>query len=522
MRLWHGLGERLPRLVRLVGLLWIGTLVLQVSDQTFFGDAGLKALQAQQLARGHLTLSLDLGEPAFARGPFRDGFFPFEKPFVYKIDDRFFSVFPIAFQALTAPFVALLGFRGLYVWPLLGLWITWLATDRLALSCQLPPAGRATALALLVFCSPLSLYGALYWEHTLAVALVTVGWAILVPARSRAGALRVAPSLAAGLAFGSAVWLREESLLLVAMVGLLSLGSLFAAGPTWRAQTALLSGLAVPVVLWLAFNHFAYGAVTGLRALQLDAAQVPAWDLGLARARFFALARLFVTYFPPALLLASLVIAPGALRSLVPLRGPLLASLAFLCLLPLGLPNEGGKQWGPRYLLPLVPVVAVGVATLVGDALRRSPRRWGPILAVTVTVLAVPGVRLNLVEGSQAILDNSRARAEPLRRVRADPRSIVIVSHQFTSQQFVGAFAEKTFFLASTGRGLKRLAEHLEAHAQREFLYLCDPVYPCPVALDSLPNRADLAGEYGSSVVTLNKLGDWRRYVAYVGKTELR
>jgi hypothetical protein len=99
---------------------------------------------------------------------------------------------------------------------------------------------------------------------------------------------------------------------------------------------------------------------------------------------------------------------------------------------------------------------------------------------------------------------------------------VVVVSHQYASQQLAGAFRGKTFFLAPTGRGLKRLGDELASAGHRGFLYLCDPVYACPQALDGLPEKTDLAVGFGSSAVTLRRLGDWGRYTAYAGEIAAR
>jgi len=102
------------------------------------------------------------------------GLYPFGPPFVYPVEGRHYVTFPPAFAVISTPFYAASGFRGLYAIPLLGTWALWWcfhrATRRLALG------SLATGLALtgLIFASPLTMYSATFWKHTLCVALAFV------------------------------------------------------------------------------------------------------------------------------------------------------------------------------------------------------------------------------------------------------------------------------------------------------------------------------------------------------------
>jgi peptidoglycan/LPS O-acetylase OafA/YrhL len=56
----------------------------------------------------------------------------------------------------------------------------------------------------------------------------------------------------------------------------------------------------------------------------------------------------------------------------------LLIGLCFVFFLGVALvvPNTGGKQWGPRYLLPMLPLISLLVATSLHVLLGHAPR-WG-------------------------------------------------------------------------------------------------------------------------------------------------
>ena len=83
----------------------------------------------------------------------------------------FAQVFPL----LNAPLFGLLGFRGLYLIPLAALWLLWLRFFAVGRRLGLGPWGLALGLAGLVLASPLTLYSAMFWGHTLAVLIGFTG-----------------------------------------------------------------------------------------------------------------------------------------------------------------------------------------------------------------------------------------------------------------------------------------------------------------------------------------------------------
>ncbi|MEO0539784.1 MAG: hypothetical protein AAFZ80_02845 [Cyanobacteria bacterium P01_A01_bin.105] len=166
----------LPGLVLALGVLFSLWLQRYSQDGVLFsGDAGLKALLAQQLGTGNFSLDLQLPALPWVADLWQAGLYPFTPPYAYGIEDKYFITFPFTFPAVTAPFYALLGYRGLYVVPLVALWAIWGRFWQICHRQGLPAPVTALALAGLVLASPLLPYGGMYWEHTLAVALAFWG-----------------------------------------------------------------------------------------------------------------------------------------------------------------------------------------------------------------------------------------------------------------------------------------------------------------------------------------------------------
>src|SRR5262249_46323917 len=147
------------------------------------------------------------------------------------------------------------GYRGLYVVPLVCLWIVWLLFGLVCRRLSLRPADTAFGLLVLVFASPLTVYGATYWEHTLAVALAFGGITLLIgPGDAGPSPLRL---LTAGGLLGLAGWLRPENLCFAA-AALAAWPVVFRPAGWLRRWLFLVGGTAVAVGVFLAFNQVVY------------------------------------------------------------------------------------------------------------------------------------------------------------------------------------------------------------------------------------------------------------------------
>jgi hypothetical protein len=226
------------------------TVLLATPDDGFWiNDCGNKALVAKRLLEtGFRDPHFD--HPAVAVDPSARAF-PIAAPFAVERPAGSLSVYPLAYPALSAPFLAVFGPIGLRLPAAFGL-----AACTAAMVLWLAPAfGRRWALVgglTLAFATPLFFYGVTLWEHSLTVALCIGAWGLL----DRDSSARL---FSAGWLLASACWLREE-------IALMGVAVAIAAWLQWRRPGVLLwlvAGAALPALALLALNEGLYGSPLG-------------------------------------------------------------------------------------------------------------------------------------------------------------------------------------------------------------------------------------------------------------------
>lgn len=253
------------------------------------GDSALKALQAEVLHRSDFQ-RLDIPYRSSDWDP-QGRFFPFRPPFAKRIEGRYYSAYPLAFPALLALLKALCG-----AWAgavLVALGSTGLLGATYALARQAAPGRAKEATLLVAFGSPVWLYSALLWEHTLASALFLWGAVALV--RGLRGPERWA-WLLGGVALGATTWVRTEGYALAAAA---LVATLLWSGPGWRAAARkaawLLAGFLLALAPWVAFQWWVYGQPWGVHgeAVVRNVASIAdrGWEayLGPAQRRWYRL-----------------------------------------------------------------------------------------------------------------------------------------------------------------------------------------------------------------------------------------
>jgi hypothetical protein len=218
-------------------------------DAWWINDEGNKALVAQRL--------IDTGfrdaaftQPGRAIDP-EGRWFPIPPPFALRRGAEFVSAYPLAYPALAAPGLAVLGPRGLRLPAAFGA----AAAAALLAAWLAPVLGAAGALAgglTLGLASPLFFYGVTVWEHAPATALALAAFPLISRRSVRAWC-------AAGALLGVACWLREEMALMVVAVGA---AALLVRAPH-RQLGAFAAGAAAPVAALALFNAAFYGDPRG-------------------------------------------------------------------------------------------------------------------------------------------------------------------------------------------------------------------------------------------------------------------
>ena len=261
---------------------------------------------------------------------------------------------------MSAPFIAGLGVRGAYVLPALGLLLVLASTAWLAL--LLDRRRRPVAVLLTAFLgTPLLFYGLEFWEHTLAAGMAVLATALFVRCADDPSA-KPARFFGAGLLLGIAVLLRPEALWFGAAV--LAASPLLRSRPSWMQILTAGAGLVIALVPLELYTLLHFG-----HPLPPHIAGNP----GLLEGNWFAMRRtVFVSWFvsqskssfwrvAPAILLA-FVWRPTSYFGGSARRGRpflLAVAVATAALVVLTAPNDGGAQWGPRYLLLVYPPLAI-------------------------------------------------------------------------------------------------------------------------------------------------------------------
>lgn len=581
-----------PLLIILVGVLFSLYLQGQIADGVYFsGDAGLKALLAQQLSRGELRFDLVPPTQTWVSNLWNDGLYPYEEPFVYNVENKYYITFPYTFPLVTAPFYALLGYRGLYLIPLLATWAIWLNVYYLCQRLKFNQFNTALALIILIFPSYLTIYSAMYWEHTLAVCLCLAGMTLLVSSYPKG--LSVPSAIIGGSLIGFSVWFRPEFLCMVGIVsGLVAIASigtiinnkllaqiLFLT----KNKEILVTSMFLTVGAFFLTNKLIYNHVLGIHGIQivekisLTDRLLAAWQnfQGMSLALFAYLPIIYVlflylliylvqefkhlSYKRPLIIVSAIIffliivwtvllmsdtgsfknlfkqILPQIFLSIIALYlfrnikiklDFYLIAIYLFCLIftigvaylvPVGTAGliAGGKQWGPRFLLILVPIISL-VTPRELDALKSNSQPIVKYFAFLLIVFLVTiGTHKNILQAKSFLNQNNQSTLPAIQFLRQNPERVVAISHQFVGQALEPSVAkEKIFFKVEDEKDLIKLSKALIKEQQRKFTYICYPNHHCNLPTIE-PDNLHFAYSDRHFRVDLLSLGKFGKYPIY-------
>lgn len=381
----------------------------------FAGDSGVKLIAAKA-AWENLSKPFELDLPRINGAPAPE----FLSPFFVQHHGHAHAITSPLFPLLSAPFIGSFGVRGAYILPSVAFGLLLVCMGVLAERQE--PGGGLIAILLTASCSPMVFYGLEYWEHLPAISALMGG--ILL-----AGERRQWKVAAAGFLFSMAALLRPEGLVFCVVGGLAAMTPL---SPRSRAilGIAFVAGMA-PMAL---FNVLHFGNPIGVHVssnlgafdeswassrislLKLWVGPNDSWAVGLALAMLFVgflwsatsvtriagysglgllsiaamlgwLPRenLWATAPAVALVLAPLQSREGGSGSTSSVFGWTLVSIVAVIATA---PNDGGAQWGPRYVLFAIPVLMLVSAQNV-RILWRHPgaERWFARAAVVLVLV---------------------------------------------------------------------------------------------------------------------------------------
>jgi len=461
--------HRIQVAIIVLGMLHTGFLLGSLPGVTFYStDGKIKFLLVQQFARGEISPELRLTDEAWVESLWDAGLYPLRPPFVYPTPRGRLVSFPLLFELISTPFYRLFGGFGIYAIPAAALWLLWIRFALLTRRLDLGTGPALASLIVLVFASPLSLYGAVFSEHSLGVLLVFVGVEYVLLANRRRYSAPVAAAL--GLLAGLAAWFRSETLVM-------SVAFLLTAG--WlrfrhrvRSASAFGTGVALSAALLLVFNLLLYGHAFGLHGLQVLEFATLHRRVDRASDMLPDLVVELVRVFP---VILAVVVGLRIGRTAARRRRTEFATVVLLaagCLLtvPLLVPNTGGKQWGPRYLFTLIPLTCILMALLLDGVRDRGPRWARRAMVLVFAVTALTGVWMNTVLGTRHLIGDARGRIRTLPSYLHGYHCLAIARH-VVPHVYLGYFENRIFRIRDQ-RTFAALVSALEKRGVDRFLFL--------------------------------------------------
>jgi hypothetical protein len=484
-------------LVFAAGVLYSLFVVVSIPDEVFFsGDAGVKALLTKEFSRGALDLQLELQAPAPAREAWNNGLYPLRPPFVYPRAGGYTVGLPFFFALVCAPFYRLFGFQGFYLVPLASTWFVWALFCVTLRRLAVPAWASAVGLFALIFASHVTLYAAMFWEHTFGLFLAYFGIHYL-STRFHCEWSRAAAA-GAGFVSGLCFLVRPEGLLFVAsMCGFALLT--FKKNPR-KTEVWFIAGAAGCTVAIIAMNFAIYGSAFGLHGRQMLEDNPISWMFLGAAKRALNLAGNFAYHVPWVVFVAvwlGFVCWRKRRIDLLSTEALVVPCLLFYVMLPFGVPNSGGRQVGPRYLVFVVPLLATIVAFASVEIARMRPAAMRALFGL-LALGSLLGVAKNSVVNCRSLIADYKTRITPaLAFVRGYPTQIVVFTDTTLAQELEAAAETKAFLLALTAADIAIALKASAALGETKtlvgtFEYLPPPEIPSGVVMKPIDRYGGL------------------------------
>ena len=486
----------------------------------FSSDEGLKLIQLQSFVRrglGDFTLDYPGREldPALS-------YVPINNPPPLIREGRIYAVYPVFFPLLTVPLYRLLDYAGLYVIPLASGVLTLVISYYIA---RLTGDNGPSSILVLAFCTPLIFYSLLFWDHTLGTLLFTLALLLVVKNLEQPKQLLL---VLGGMLTGLAIWVRSELYVMAVVMPVvyyflgsrrfshalsLGAGTLMGLVPLWLFQYLVYGDFIGPHVghlAWLAEElPVATDRVAILYHTLLEGNSSPAMSFlfiiafvasaMLVRAPKLRTNRLLVIIAFAGLALATI---PNILEAATgrPLGGlittsPFLAfsfatllnssfgrknrflltlSVGYITLVCLMTPVDPGLQWGPRFLLPILPPLTI-LATNNFSALNTHGgfSRRG---LLSVCFLSMVALSLLVQMSGLRTLYILKTRDARLIENTSQIGSAYIISDEYGYAEYVAPlFYEKQFFYARDQEAYQELTETLLKNGIHSFAVVAYP-----------------------------------------------
>lgn len=155
----------------------------------------------------------------------------------------------------------------------------------------------------------------------------------------------------------------------------------------------------------------------------------------------------------------------------------LLVPIVFVLLVLVLSPFHGGVQWGPRFLLYVIPPLSVVIVDRLASLWQISTRSVRAGAAFVFSVLLLAGI-FSTGTGIQFMHDNQLGNAEFTNSIEHTPEKIVIADAWFIPQGAAYTFDDKVWYLAEDEQSMFKLVQLLRhTTVITEVAYLSSPYW---------------------------------------------
>jgi len=503
-------------------------------------DQGVKLIQVQSLLLNKYQTNAAV-YPGEVYDPQRT-FSPLHGQYLER-DRQSYPMFSAAFALVTSVPFFLFGYPGLYIIPIVSTLLTLLVVAQIG-KYFLGPAWLGFAIIVCGIASPLFFYSLVFWEHTLATLLVTLGlWQMVIALKTQ----RLYQMAVAGVCLGLSVWFRNEALLSIVGLGLALL--IIRPQGFWRACWWLGCGAGIALLPLLAFNQLVYGAFVGPHILvagranyqtqptfgalitaRLDWANyllVPLKPLPLIGVSILVISLLasriarrpkvtrlsllvsaaamvvlgifiliqispnteqtsllfafplFLLFFVPPEISEDVQRSGVASSPAASLATKQLVSILFWFVLLFGLAAwllqipDGGSQWGPRMLLPIMPAAILVGLWKVATWFRRAPAMPALLaLMAAITTLANASL-IGEIDGIRMLRTVNLANYHIVSQVDQSRQDVIITDVWYAPPLLSPIFYDhRKVYLIGTGAEFDALLARLAQNGITSFYYL--------------------------------------------------
>jgi hypothetical protein len=434
----------------------------------FSGDGGLKYIIVKQLQNSGEYKKILSDHPQWVKEIWDQGYYPFQPAFVYNVNDDHLVTFPPFFQLINSYLYKYFGFYGIYIIPALSVLLIWLCFFRTLSVLKIRAGSIAFGIALLAFCSPLAMYGAIYWEHSLAAFLVFAGVIYFVRQKSS-----LSLALLSGLLCGGAIWFREETVVFSGML---------IAAIAWNNRKArqktdiiFVTAAVITSASYFIVNYFVFDTFFGVHGYQVMRDATLQSQLFKGAKQVFKINRFNLLNFPLIVFCGFILLNQYKKRK----EGVdrffqlnLIISL-YLVLMPFVVPSDGDKQWGARFFLPVVPPAILVITSFIDKLNWRINWSRYKLVTASCAIVVLYCLYVNVYKAGSYLHKDYSTRVYPaLKYIETESCDNIVIDNQFIAQELTVKFNTKNFFLVSKEDQLRGLMEKLKKAGQPVCLFI--------------------------------------------------